>query len=295
MPYTTNPAMPRLRAKAINMVRDGKSIRETARHFGFNPTTIMKWVRKAPPGGVWELPTQSSRPHHHPKELNKEVVKRIKRLRLDLKGRCAEVIQKHLAEGGTRVHRVSVQRTLDRLGLTKKRSPWKRFHLSGERPTAAKPGDLVQADTIHLMQTKTKRIYIYTLIDVYSRWSFAMATDRINTRLTLKFLRKAQRKASFQFNCIQTDHGPEFSQHFTERIAITHRHSRVRKPNDNAHVERFNRTIQNELLRTVAVDSGVINKAMPGYLRYYNTQRYHLGIQLKTPTDLVRECCQAIV
>lgn len=295
MAYTKNPNVSKVRAHAVEMVRNGKSVTEVARYFGYSKGAVSKWCAKAPLGGIWEIPTESSRPHHHPQQLDTHIVQRIKELRHVLKGRCAEVIQKHLKEEGINVHRISVQRTLDRLGLTKKRSPWKRFHLSGERPKATKPGDLVQADTIHIMQTKTKRIYIYTLIDVYSRWSFAMATDRINTRLTLKFLRRAQRKAGFQFSCIQTDHGPEFSQNFTERVKINHRHSRVRKPNDNAHVERFNRTIQDELLRTLVVDPTIINKAMPKYLHYYNTRRYHLGINLKTPTELINECFQAIV
>jgi len=295
MAYTKNPNVSKVRAHAVDMVRNGKSVTEVARYFGYSKGAVSKWCKRAPTTGVWDLPTESSRPHHHPKQLDQTVVERIRELRFQLKGRCAEVIQKHLAEEGINVHRISVQRTLDRLGITKKRSPWKRFHVSGERPQATKPGDLVQADTIHIMQTQTKRIYIYTLIDVYSRWSFALATERINTAETLKFLKRAQAKAGFRFNCIQTDHGPEFSQHFTERLTIAHRHSRVRKPNDNAHVERFNRTIQDELLRTLAIDPAVINKAMPGYLRYYNTKRYHLGINLKTPAELASERFQAIV
>lgn len=295
MPYTTNPAMPRVRAKAIDIVKERKSIREVARHFGFNPSTVMRWVKKAPVGGCFELPTKSSRPNSHPRQLKKKVVQRIRTLRGDLKGRCAEVITKHLHEEGIKVHRITVQRTLDRLGLTKKRSPWKRFHLSGDRPIPTKPGSLVQMDTIHIMKNKTERIYIYTLIDVYSRWCYALAVDRINTRASIEFFRAAQKKAGFVFECIQTDHGPEFSQHFTEQIGVLHRHSRVRKPNDNAHVERFNRTIQQELLSNIPNDVTIINKVMLGYLRYYNTKRYHLGINLKTPADLIRECCQAIV
>ena len=47
MPYTTNPKMPKLRAKAVNLViLEGWSIRQVARHFGFNPSTISKWVKK---------------------------------------------------------------------------------------------------------------------------------------------------------------------------------------------------------------------------------------------------------
>jgi transposase InsO family protein len=287
MAYTTNTKIPRLRAKAVEMVRSGKTVTEVARYFGYSKGAVPKWCKKVPFGGAWVIPTQSSRPNSHPKQLNKEVVTRIKELRVELKGRCAEVITKHLEEEGFKVARISVQRTLDRLDLTKKRSPWKRFHLSGLRPNPVKPGSLVQLDTIHLMKTKTERIYVYTLIDVYSRWCFAWVTERISTRHSVKFLMEAQRQAGFAFQVIQTDHGPEFTQHFTERITMTHRHSRVRKPNDNAHVERFNRTIQQELITKLPINTKVMNQALPQYLDYYNTKRYHLGINLKTPAEML--------
>src|SRR5438105_549730 len=94
--YSTNPHLPKLRAKAVEMVRSGKSIRKTARYFGFDPATVSRWNRKAPMGGVSAIATVSSRPHSHPKQLKTLVVNRIIELRLKLKGRCAEVIHKHL-------------------------------------------------------------------------------------------------------------------------------------------------------------------------------------------------------
>jgi len=138
------------------------------------------------------------------------------------------------------------------------------------------------------MDSPTSRIYVYTLIDVCSRWCYAWATDRINTRLSIKFLKMAQGLASFKFNCIQSDHGSEFSQHFTERIKILHRHSRVRKPNDNAHLERFNRTLQEECLNNLPVDVKLMKRAIPKYLTYYNTERLHLGLNLKTPISMIQ-------
>ncbi len=83
--------------------------------------------------------------------------------------RSAEVIHQVLTNEGVRVSLSSVKRTLDRCGLTKKWNTWKRLHLSTERPEAAQPGDLVEVDTIHLMESEQKRIYVHTLIDVYSR------------------------------------------------------------------------------------------------------------------------------
>jgi transposase InsO family protein len=284
--YSTNPHLPELRAKAVDMVRSGKSIRETARYFGFNPSTVSRWNRKAPLGGVWEIPTQSSRPKSHPKELSKETVDRIVALRLKLKGRCAEVIAKHLEKEGINVSLSSVKRTLDRRSLTKKKSPWKKLHFQTPRPTPVKPGDLVQIDTVHVMQTLKKRIYIYTMLDVYSRWSFAWASEKLSAQNSIMFVTKAASKAPFKFQCIQSDHGSEFSKLFTKRIKTVHRHSRIRTPNDNAHVERFNRTIQDEYLNHLPVDVPKINKGLPRYLRYYNKERLHLGINFKTPLEM---------
>ncbi len=292
MPYTINPQMPKLRARAVNMVRAGKSISEVARYFGYSKGAVSKWNQKVPPGGVREIPTRSSRPHHHPRELSEEIVKAIVACRKKYK-RCSDVIHQHLIKDGIRVCLNSVKRKLDDAGLIKKRSPWKRLHLPIERPLPLKPGDLVIVDTIHLMVNGKKRIYVYTLIDVYSRWCFAWATGRINTRLSIGFLKKARALAPFRFNCIQSDYGSEFSQHFSERIKILHRHSRVRKPNDNSYLERFNRTLQEECLRNLPVDVKIFNKALPEYLNYYNQERLHMGINFQTPNQLLK-CFQAI-
>lgn len=287
MAYTTNPRIPRLRARAVNMVRSGKSVSEVARYFGYTKSAISKWCKKMPEGGSWIIPTESSRPHHHPKELKPEIVRAIIDTKLKYK-HCSEVIRGHLLEQGIQVSLNSVKRKLDKAGLINKRSPWKRLHLSGERPKALKSGDLVEVDTIHLMDSPTSRIYVYTLIDVFSRWCYAWATDRINTRLSIGFLKLAQGLAPFKFNCIQSDHGSEFSQHFTERIKILHRHSRVRRPNDNAHLERFNRTLQEECLNNLPVDVKLMKRTIPKYLTYYNTERLHLGLNLKTPVSMIQ-------
>lgn len=291
--YTTNPRMPRLRAKAVEMVRsEGRSVSEVARYFGYTKGAVSKWCAKAPLGGVHEIPTRSSRPHHHPSELSEEMIDAIIEYKKKY-NRCSDVIHQHLLNDGIEVSLNSVKRKLDYAGLIKKRSPWKRLHQHTERPEALKPGDLVMVDTIHLMISEKKRIYVYTLIDVYSRWCYAWASDRINAQKSTEFLKRAQVEADFKFNCVQSDNGSEFSQHFSERIKVLHRHSRIRKPNDNSYVERFNRTLKEECLRILPRDVKIFNRTLPAYLKYYNTERLHMGINFKTPISLIK-CFQAI-
>jgi transposase InsO family protein len=263
--YTQNPYLPRVRRDAAFMA-ERKGVRVTARHFGVSPGTISKWVKKAQRIGVEAIIKERSG-----------------------RRRCAEVVHQALARKGITVSLSSVKRTLDRCGLLKKRSPWKRPHDYTPRPEAGHLGALLQADTVHIMAPDGSRIYVYTIIDLYSRWAYAEVVEHIGASQSVLFVKHAQQKAPFQFEMVQTDHGSEFSIWFThalKRMSIEHRHSRVRQSNDNAHIERFNRTIQEECLDQVIPTILSFRKAIPTYLRYYNTERLHMGINFKTPSEM---------
>lgn len=294
MPYTTNPKLPRVRREAAQRVlHDGWSTRKVARHFGFNQSTIVRWVTKARVYGYTAIPTLSSRPQSHPKQLSSIVVRKIVARRL-AHGRTSEVIHQELLNEGIRVSLNSVRRTIDRAHLMKKRSPWKRYHPPTERPLPLKPGDLVQLDTIHRMIDEKKRLYVFVLIDLYSRWVYARAYARMNAATSVRFVREAQRRASFHFSTLQSDHGPEFGKWFVSRVTRSHRYTRIGKPNDNAHVERMNRTLQEECLDDLPDDVEAINKGLKKYLRYYNGTRLHLGISLQSPLQVLAKRCEAI-
>lgn len=294
MPYTQNPYLPKLRAQAVNLVYQGRwSIRKVARYIGVHPSTVMRWKRKAPSCGAYIIPTGSSRPHSHPRTISKEVAERIIELRLARK-RCAKIIHAQLLKEGIRASLNTVKRTLKRNGLIKLRGYRKKYHLSGERPKAEKPGNLVQTDTIHIHTREKKRVYIFTLIDCYSRWAYARASKILSARLVLEFVKEAQRQAAFKFDCVQSDHGPEYTSHFTIFIqakGIRHRHGRVRKPNDNAHIERFNRTLQEEMYDSISkykTNIPLLNLEIKRYLDYYNRERLHLGLDCRTPDEVLR-------
>lgn len=286
MAYTTNPHAPKVRGQAVKCVMGGMGVRTTARKFGVTPGCVSKWMAKAKVRGYGAIPTLSSRPKHHPNELPDEIVDKIVETKLRLK-RCADVVWKTLENEGTKVCLSSVKRTLDRKYLTKKKSPWKRWHFSFPRPHAEKPGDLVEIDTIHIVTTEGRRIYLYTLIDVCSRFAYAIPAKKISASNSVRFVKLAQEAAPFRFKHIQSDNGPEFSKWFTQHIPFPHRHTRVRKSNDNAHIERFNRSIQEECTDKLKKDVAVIGKALPAYLKYYNEERLHFGLKLQAPMTFI--------
>lgn len=291
MAYTSNPNLPYVRAEAVKLVTQGWSIRKAAKHFGFSHCAVRLWLKKKPVHGRygrWAIPTRSSKPHGHAKQLKPAVVSAIVQQRKK-HNRCAEVVHQELLNQGIRISLSSVKRTLKREGLIRKRSPWKRWHAHQERPEAVLPGDLVEIDTIHFL-VRGKRFYVYTLIDLASRWAYAKVSLRISAERSAKFVAEAQEQSCFPFRMIQSDHGSEFASWFTGRlraVGVSHRHSRVRKATDNGHVERFNRTIQEECLDKVNRNPKVFQKAIEAYLPYYNNERMHLGINYLTPQQVV--------
>jgi len=288
--YETNSRLPRLRMEAVRMVRSGKGVREVARYLGYTPGAISKWVARADdlPSNASVIPTCSSRPYHHPGELSEEIVERILTLRQE-RHQCAAILHHRLLQEGIEVSLVSVKRTLHRHGVSRY-SRWKKWHTYPPRPMPEKPGFLVQIDTV-LDGAPADRLCLYTLLDVCSRWAYAVPVLHTNTYESFRFVTGARENAPFPFRTLQSDHGAEFSVGFTMRVlhlGMAHRHSRVRTPNDNAHLERFNRTIQEECLARVPRSLASWRREIPEYLRYYNTERPHMGLSMQSPVDILK-------
>ncbi len=291
MSYTQNPHMPKVRRDAVNLVKYRHwSMRKVALRYGIQPSTVSRWC-KHPLGTGWhEIPTTSSAPKRHPNALGAQIVSAIIQKRIGRR-RCGQHIYHELKKEGVLVSLPSVQRTLSRCGLLKKRSPWKRPHDYTERPEITAPGSLLEADTVHIMLPDGSRLYVYTLIDLYSRWAYAKVTKKISSAKSFHFVAEARSEAPFTFRMIQTDNVAEFQNMFRFRLyklGLTHRYSRVRQSNDQAHIERFNRTIQEECLDRTTQTIFHFRKAIKTFLPYYNSERTHMGINYQTPMEVLQ-------
>lgn len=289
MSYTSNPYAAKARRLAVNDVRFGRcTVSSAARKYGVVRSTIWKWMKKAHPDHRVFIHTVPSRPKHHPNELKPEIVARIVTLRKELK-RCAGIIHAQLKREKVQVSLSSVERTLRRQKLTRKKKPAK-WYTPLPRPLSDAPGALVQMDTIHYIKPDKTRFYIYAVIDTYSRLAYAEYHPKLSQAMSQEVLIHAQKLFGFPFTMVQTDNGPEFAtglQISLDRRKIKLRHSRVRTPNDNAHIERFNRTIQEECFNGFLPREKTISQKLKVYIAFYNTKRLHLSLNCQTPTEFV--------
>lgn len=295
MSYSSNPFAPKARYQAAKLVvKGGMRKAHVARMYGVHRATIGKWVERFPKGhhnfhNDFFIFTTSSKPKHHPNQTPQHIVDEIISLRKKL-GRCAPVIHAHIVSQGYSVSERTVGRILKREGLVRKKKQTRYFKSIYPRPKAETVGDLVQMDTIHYVKADGSRCYLYCLIDVYSRLAYAEYHMNLRQRTSLAVIQNGQKYLGFSFAMVQTDHGPEFRGNLTTllgREGIKLRHSRIKKPNDNAHIERFNRTIQEECFKGLLPKEARVKEELVNYLAYYNNYRLHLSLNLQTPTQFV--------
>jgi len=150
------------------------------------------------------------------------------------------------------------------------------------------PGDLVQMDTVSVFADGIKR-YIYTALDVRTRFAFAYAYKTHSSAHASDFLNKFLNVVPFTIKRVQTDNGSEFAKYFELACSgkgLIHYFNYPRHPQSNGHLERFNRTIQEQFVIDY-IDSidepEEFNSALMKYLIWYNTEKVHRGIGKLSP------------
>lgn len=156
-----------------------------------------------------------------------------------------------------------------------------------------------------IIKGQSNKLYLVCLLDDYSRVAWAeLVTDITSLTVmfaTLKCLNMLNDQYQIKFEEILSDNGPEFGiksstkkeQHPFERmlieLGIKHRYTKPYRPQTNGKVERFWRTLEEDLLRETDFDSlEELKDELLQYLYYYNHERPHLGIDGKKPIELIK-------
>ena len=158
-----------------------------------------------------------------------------------------------------------------------------------------KPFELIQLDVLEY-KSFNRKYYIYSAIDINTRYAIAYAYTRHNSRNAKDFLIRLElafnlhkAKASNTTLYLQSDNGQEFMGEFRKyalQKGYTLVNSRARKPQENGYVERFNGILERELLDyTVVSNIQELNSKLLDYIKYYNYTRIHTSLQYKTPIE----------
>ena len=143
------------------------------------------------------------------------------------------------------------------------------------------PGHCVGLDTVEVVD-KGRRRYLITCEDLFGRFAFAWGTTSHASKAAEEFFAAFRSLFPYHVTFVLTDNGSEFKKHFSETLLslqIEHYHTYPSTPKMNAHVERFNRTIQEEFAnyhrQLLFLDIDRFNEKLMDYLIFYNSERVH--------------------
>lgn len=159
---------------------------------------------------------------------------------------------------------------------------------------ASAPGQCGAFDTVEYFLDGLRR-YVITFTDHNSRFSFAWATKSHGSEAAKEFFNIVTEVFPYPLEHVLTDNGSEFMRHFDEELRRLHQihwHTYPKTPKMNAHAERFNRTIQEEFVdyhEDLLLDPQAFNRELIPWLLWYNGERPHWGLKLKSPIQFLME------
>jgi transposase InsO family protein len=285
----------------IKTLKDNQDrVRLTARQLGISPGTVSLWRRRAATGhkslavrySTKGLERKSTNPkRRRSTTLSAAQQDRIVALR---QARGLGAIKIAATLGMPRSYK-TVHRFLKAKGLT---SPTHNYRRPRYQETthmyvknALVPGKL-QMDVKYVtpeLSGLPHTCYLYATMDIWSRYKQGVILPLLDQGLAIEALDWIQQRLPFVADFIQTDNGLEFQDRFTtfvKQLGWQHHYIHKSSPNENAVIERSFRTDEEEFfwrLDDAPHDIPALNAAYQDYLKYYNEERLHLGIELKTP------------
>lgn len=279
--------------------RNDDRIRQTAQELCISPGTVRLWRKRASTGDLRfarrystrNLARHSTAPKRRP---CRALTTRDQDLILSMRSAHGFGAVKLTAYLGLSCHPKTVERFLASRGLLASGKTYRRpkyqqtTHMHARNATH--PGKLqmdvkvVTPELSGLVHTS----YLYAVMDIYSRYKQGLVLPLLDQRLAIQALQYLIPDLPFTPDFIQTDNGLEFQTAFHEYVTSLgwdHHYIHKSSPNENAVIERSFRTDEEEFFWRAepSIDLTQLNLQYQTYINFYNSERPHFGLNLKTP------------
>ena len=281
----------------MSVVRDGRHVAEVARVYGVSRQTLHAWLKKYDAQGMAGLIDGSHRPHRSPLQIPRETEAAICEMRRRRPRWGPRRITYELGLQGMAVSRATVYRVLVRQHLIEPGKQRRRpsDYIRWER---SRPMELWQMDIVTgVILTSGIELKVVTCVDDHSRFCIATGiVERPTAPAVCAVFVQALRRHGVPEE-ILTDNGKVFTNRrgrFTlaetvfDRICrengIVHRLTAVRSPTTTGKIERFHKTLKEELLtdnRFETIDEA--QASVDAWVSTYNRDRPHQSLGMLTP------------
>lgn len=291
-----------MREKPYQIVRTFKilgGVSPAAKRLGISRMTVYRWLQKAKTMQGYserKLTRKSTKPKHIHRLLSSQEQSAIISLREET-GYAAVKIKGELQLSAS-VN--TIHELLRRKGLVNEygnhRRPYyqKTTHMHLKNTTTI--GKL-QMDVKYLTPELTGLPYTcfeYGVIDIFSRYKEAVILNHLDQDGAILALMEVRKRLPFEPDFVQTDNGLEFQGRFhtyCENSGLNHHLIHKSTPNENAVIERTFRTDEEEFffrMKNPPRDYDELREQFADFLYWYNYKIIHLGINLKTPFEVIR-------
>jgi len=282
--------------RAIQASRE--SVAALAARYHLSWQTVRKWKERNSPEDL------SSRPHRLRTNLTADQVERILFERKQFK-KTVEDIFFTLEDDIPNLYPMKVYRVLARYGLSRLPDEFRVAERKIRKFRRYGIGYL-HIDLLYAPKINGQRRYIYTAIDRVAKAAFVMIGSRKNKETGARFLKTVIAFFPYRINYILTDNGFEFSYkalprnkktkkvHPFDKIChqhkIQHRTIKFKHPWTNGMVERFNRTLKDQVLKKYLFSSIFqMNGRLIEFVNRYNFEKRLKSLNYKTPAQYIQE------
>lgn len=159
-------------------------------------------------------------------------------------------------------------------------------------PNVTRPG-FVQMDSIVVYINQERHLFM-SVMDIFTKFALVEYVSSLSAKQAVEVLKKFQKVNPTKVETIQTDNGSEFLNvyhKYLEEQNIIHKFIYPKQPRINGFIERFNRTIQEEMILRndeIYYDLPAFKEKLTKYLLWYNTQRPHSALNYLPPLTFIQ-------
>jgi transposase InsO family protein len=294
------------RCRIVQLIVAGHSPQAAAAACGASRATGYRLWRRYQEGGWQALCDRPSTPRHQPRRLPADVEAEILAWREELKAGplvIAAVLERPPS---------TVGKVLRRFGCSRLPRPGRDRRVRYER---ARPGELVHVDTKKLgrFHMVGKRIlgpsrqrsygagwqHLHVAIDDHSRLAYCELLSRDDRHACAAFMRRARawyRERGIIVERVLSDNAKPYHSHVWREtcaeLGIERRYTRPYSPWTNGKAEALIKTLLREWAYRFAYPTSTHrNRALPGFVRWYNRRRPHGSLGGRPPISRVSHLC----
>lgn len=279
--------------------------KQTAAHYGISRKTFYKWYNKFDSKNLSTLEEASRAPEHtRQRDISSLQRARIRKLRkAHLRWGKMKLKERYKKEYGEDISSWKFQKVIEEEQLyfdKVKQKKQERRRKQAQKSPKNRIAEFVHQNKIHhLWHVDTVVFtlreggyrYLLTAIDDVSKLAYAHLYTTHSSRKAAEFLGRLHYLTEGEMINLHHDNGSEFQNDFERAchgLSLPQWYSRVRTPKDNAVLERFNRTIQEEFVEMIDIgleDTSAFNQRLLGWLIEYNSIRPHQALDYLSPLE----------